>query len=226
MTEAPIDRASEPNLVSPQLSGDLLALYQNLPPIALGVLASGSGSNFETIMEAIADGRLRAEVKVLVYNNPGAKVAARAARWGVTAVLLDHRQYPDRNQFDAAVVQALQSAGVEWVAMAGWMRRATETLVNAFPQRAINIHPSLLPSFPGIRAVEQALAAQVRITGCTVHFVELEVDSGPILMQAAVPVYPTDSAEALHARIQTQEHLIFPQAIALAVAQANQATQP
>ncbi len=222
MTDVAADRpAADPSLVSPQLSEELLTLYRNLPPISLGVLASGSGSNFEAIMQAIADGRLRADLKVLVYNNPGAKAAARAERWGVPAVLVDHRDYATREAFDGAVVQVLRDRGVEWLAMAGWMRRATEVLVQAFPKRAINIHPSLLPSFPGIRAVEQALAAQVKVAGCTVHFVELEVDSGPMLMQAVVPVYATDTAETLHARIQVQEHHIFPQAIALAVTQAS-----
>jgi phosphoribosylglycinamide formyltransferase-1 len=222
MTDVSADRsASDPCLVSPQLSEDLLALYRNLPPISLGVLASGSGSNFEAIMQAIADGRLRADLKILIYNNPGAKAAARAERWGVPSLLIDHRDYETREAFDGAVVQALRDRGVEWVAMAGWMRRATEVLVRAFPQRVINIHPSLLPSFPGIRAVEQALAAQVKVTGCTVHLVELEVDSGPMLMQAVVPVYGTDTVETLHARIQIQEHRIFPQAIALAVTQSS-----
>lgn len=222
MTDVAADLpAADPSLVSPQLSEELLTLYRNLPPISLGVLASGSGSNFEAIMQAIADGRLRADLKVLVYNNPGAKAAARAERWGVPAVLVDHRDYATREAFDGAVVQVLRDRGVEWLAMAGWMRRATDVLVQAFPKRAINIHPSLLPSFPGIRAVEQALAAQVKVAGCTVHFVELEVDSGPMLMQAVVPVYATDTAETLHARIQVQEHRIFPQAIALAVTQAS-----
>ncbi len=225
MTDVAADRpAPDPSLVSPQLSEELLTLYRNLPPISLGVLASGSGSNFEAIMQAIADGRLRADLKVLVYNNPGAKAAARAERWGVPAVLVDHRDYATREAFDGAVVQVLRDRGVEWLAMAGWMRRATDVLVQAFPKRAINIHPSLLPSFPGIRAVEQALAAQVKVAGCTVHFVELEVDSGPMLMQAVVPVYATDTAETLHARIQVQEHHIFPQAIALAVTQASRAS--
>ena len=225
MTDVAADRpAPDPSLVSPQLSEELLTLYRNLPPISLGVLASGSGSNFEAIMQAIADGRLRADLKVLVYNNPGAKAAARAERWGVPAVLVDHRDYETREAFDGAVVQVLRDRGVDWLAMAGWMRRATDVLVQAFPKRAINIHPSLLPSFPGIRAVEQALAAQVKVAGCTVHFVELEVDSGPMLMQAVVPVYATDTAETLHARIQVQEHHIFPQAIALAVTQASRAS--
>ena len=105
--------------------------------------------------------------------------------------------------------------------MAGWMRRVTQQLLSAFPERILNIHPSLLPSFPGIRAVEQALAAQVKITGCSVHLVELIVDSGPIIMQAAVPVLPTDTPATLQARIQVQEHRIFPQAIAIAAHQAN-----
>jgi len=114
-------------------------------------------------------------------------------------------------------VAALRAAQVDWVIMAGWMRIVTPVLINAFPQRIINLHPSLLPSFKGIRAIEQALAAGVKVTGCTVHLVVPEVDSGPILMQAAVPILPGDSPESLHQRIQVQEHRILPAAIAQAI---------
>lgn len=208
-------------LVSPHLSEDLLAIYRRLPPANLAVLASGSGSNFEALLQAIADGQLNANVRLLVYNNPGAKVAARAERWGVPARCIDHRTFGDRQDFDRTVVEALQAAGADWAVLAGWMRRATEPFLEAFPDRAINIHPSLLPSFPGIRGVEQALAAGVKISGCTTHLVRLEVDAGPILMQAAVPVLADDTPETLHARIQIQEHRILPASVALAVARAN-----
>ncbi|MEY3333452.1 MAG: phosphoribosylglycinamide formyltransferase [Cyanobacteriota bacterium] len=178
-------------------------------------MASGNGSNFEVIAQAIADGKINAQIQVLIYNNPGAKAAARAEKWGVEAVLLNHRDYKNREKFDNQIVQTLQQYDVAFVVMAGWMRLVTQVLIDAFPHRMINIHPSLLPSFKGVQAVEQALAAKVKITGCTVHLVSLEVDSGEILIQAAVPVLPDDTSETLHARIQVQEHLILPMAISL-----------
>ena len=193
--------------------------------LRLGVMASGSGSNFEAIAQAIAQGELNAKIEIVVYNNPGAGVVDRASRLGIPTQLLDHRAFQSREVLDEAIAATLDSHGVEWVIMAGWMRRVTQHLVSAFPQRILNIHPSLLPSFPGIRAVEQALNAGVKITGCSVHYVELAVDSGPIIMQAAVPVLPGDGIASLQARIQQQEHLIFPRAIALAAQQVNRTKQ-
>lgn len=190
-------------------------------PLKLGVMASGSGSNFEAIATAINQGSLNAQIELVIYNNPEAKVAERASRLGIATQLLDHRTFETREALDEAIAQALNTAGVEWVVMAGWMRRVTQRLISAFPQRILNIHPSLLPSFPGVRAVEQALEAGVKVAGCSVHFVELVVDSGPIVMQAAVPVLADDSVETLQARIQMQEHRIFPLAITLAAQQTN-----
>jgi phosphoribosylglycinamide formyltransferase-1 len=178
-------------------------------------MASGNGSNFEVIAQAIADGKINAKIQVLIYNNPDAKAAIRAEKWGVESVLLNHRDYKNREKFDSKIVQILQQYDVKFVIMAGWMRLVTQVLIDAFPQQMINIHPSLLPSFKGVQAVEQALAAGVKITGCTVHLVSLEVDSGEILIQAAVPVFPEDTPETLHARIQVQEHRILPMAITL-----------
>jgi phosphoribosylglycinamide formyltransferase 1 len=185
----------------------------NLPRLRLGVLASGTGSNFVALAEAISAGELPAEIPLLIYNNPDAKVATHAVSLGVPCQLLNHRDYPQREALDQAIVGALQAAKVDWVVMAGWMRVVTPTLIDAFPGRVINIHPSLLPSFKGVRAVEQALNAGVKITGCTVHLVVPEVDSGPILCQAAVPILADDSPASLHARIQVQEHRILKQAI-------------
>jgi len=215
----PVKTMPDPTLaiVSPDL-GTAPALEQ---PVALGVMASGNGSNFEAIATAIADQQLNAQIRVLIYNNPGAKVAERAARYKVPAILLDHRQFPDRESLEVEIIKTLQAHGVEWVVMAGWMRRVTQVLIDAFPDRILNIHPSLLPSFRGMHAVEQALAAGVMIAGCTVHYVRLDVDSGPIVMQAAVPVLPGDTAETLQHRIHRQEHRIFPTAIAIAVRQAQ-----
>ncbi len=184
------------------------------PPLKLGVMASGSGSNFAAIAQAIAEGKLPATIQVLIYNNPEAKVAERAKPWGIPTQLLNHRDFKRREAFDQQIVQTLQAFEVEWVVMVGWMRRATQVLIDAFPNRIVNIHPSLLPSFPGLRAVEQALDHGVRIAGCTVHIATLDVDSGPILCQAAVPVLPDDTPESLHARIQVQEHKSIVQAIA------------
>ncbi|BAZ31662.1 phosphoribosylglycinamide formyltransferase [Cylindrospermum sp. NIES-4074] len=206
-----IDAAA--SLISPQVSSDQ---FTQSAPLKLGIMASGNGSNFEVVAQAIADRRLNAQIQVLIYNNPSAKAAARAANRGVEAVLLNHRDYKSRKDFDRQIVQRLRQYDVEWVIMAGWMRLVTQVLIDGFPDKIINIHPSLLPSFKGIQAVEQALASGVKITGCTVHLVCLEVDSGPILMQAAVPVLPDDTSETLHARIQVQEHRILPLAIALA----------
>ena len=204
-------------LISPPLPQPLPRSPQ---PWRLGILASGSGTNMAAIATAIAAGHLHGEIAVVIYNNPDAGVVAKAAAHGIPTVLHNHRHYPSREALDAALVATLRHYGVEWVVMAGWMRRVTAVLIDAFPQRMVNIHPSLLPSFPGVRAVEQALQAGVAIAGCTVHFVELAVDSGPIILQAAVPVLPGDTAASLQARIQQQEHIIYPAAIALAASGA------
>ena len=207
-------------LISPEaVSSDRAAAGE---PVRLGVMASGSGSNFEAIAQAIDRGELNAQIVLVVYNNPEAKVALRAERLGVPARLLDHRTFESREALDEAIATVFKEYGAQWIAMAGWMRRVTETLLSAFPGRILNIHPSLLPSFPGIRAVDQALAAGVKIAGCSVHYVELVVDSGPMIAQAAVPVLADDTVETLQARIQVQEHRLFPLAIAIALKQAEQ----
>ncbi len=204
------------SFISPSLPPEKLKLEKT---IRLGVMASGSGSNFEAICQAISSKQLNAKIPILIYNNPDAKVQERAQRWQVPTILLNHREFKSREDLDGKIVEIFKEHQVDFVIMAGWMRIITSVLLEAFPQRVINIHPSLLPSFRGIHAIEQALAAKVKITGCTVHIVALEVDSGPILMQAAVPILEDDTSETLHARIQVQEHLIFPQAIALAAKQ-------
>ena len=208
--DSPINTTN--SLISPDIYYHQVSSDQ---PLKLGIMASGNGSNFEVIAQAIAEGKINAQIQVLIYNNPGAKAAIRAENWGVESVLLNHRDYKNRQKFDSKVVQTLQQYDVEFVIMAGWMRLVTQVLIDAFPNRMINIHPSLLPSFKGVQAVEQALVAKVKITGCTVHLVSLEVDSGEILIQAAVPVLPDDTSETLHARIQIQEHRILPMAISL-----------
>lgn len=167
-------------------------------------------------MDAIEDSQLNAKVNVVVCNNPGANVLERAAKWSIPTVLLNHREFASRKVLDQAIVDTLVQHDVGWVIMAGWMRRVTQHLIDAFSGRLLNIHPSLLPSFPGLHAVQQALDAGVQLAGCTVHYVELAVDSGPIIMQAAVPVLAGDTEASLQARIQVQEHRIYPAAIALA----------
>lgn len=208
---------STPSLISPSIPPNLFIQGE---PLKLGIMASGSGTNFEAIAQAIADKQLNAQVQVVIYNNPEAKVVARAERWGVPTVLINHRNFKSREDCDAQIVETLRHHQVEWVVMVGWMRVVTPTLLNAYSKRVLNIHPSLLPSFKGVRGVEQALAAGVRITGCTVHIAVPEVDSGPVLIQAAVPVFPDDTPETLHARIQVQEHKIIVAGIALAAAQS------
>jgi phosphoribosylglycinamide formyltransferase, formyltetrahydrofolate-dependent len=199
-------------LISPAIPSPL---FVEGSPVKIGVLASGSGTNFEAIAQAIKDQQLNAKIQVLIHNNPDAKVIERAERFGVKTILLNHRNYKKREDLDQEIVQTLKEHDVDWIVFAGWMRIVTQVLVDAFPHKIINLHPSLLPSFPGIRGVEQALEAQVKITGCSVHLVELEVDRGPILMQAAVPILPDDTPETLHARIQIQEHKILIGAISL-----------
>ncbi|MEO0458877.1 MAG: phosphoribosylglycinamide formyltransferase [Cyanobacteria bacterium P01_A01_bin.114] len=208
---------SSPVLISPPVE---TTLASRTPPVRLGILASGSGSNFEAIAKAIDQGSLNAKITVLIYNNPNAKVAARAARRKIPSVLLNHRDFASREALDDAIITTLRSHSADWVIMAGWMRRVTAVLINAFCDRILNIHPSLLPSFPGIYAIEQAIAAGVKITGCTVHYVRLTVDSGPIILQAAVPVLANDTPARLQARIQAQEHRIYPAAIQMAAQQA------
>lgn len=203
------------SLISP--SGSIKQAY---PRLKLGVMASGSGSNFEAIAQSIQQGQLNADVQVLIYNNPDAKVVDRAKRFDVPAILLNHREFESREALDQAIVTTLKEHSVDWVVMAGWMRIVTPVLINAFPNRILNIHPSLLPSFKGNRAVEQALSAGVKITGCSVHLVVPEVDSGTIIMQAAVPVMPGDTVETLQNRIHAQEHQVYPKAIAIAAIQA------
>ena len=190
------------------------------PPrsLQLGIMASGDGTNFEAIAKAIDDGKLNAKIGVVIHNNPDAKVKERAKQYDIPTVLVDHREYEKRENFDHEIIAVLKAYGADWVVMAGWMRIITQVMLDGYPKRIINIHPSLLPSFKGIKAVEQALEAKVKITGCTAHLVDLEVDSGKIIMQAAVPVLPDDTVDTLHGRIQQQEHHILPSAIAIAAA--------
>ncbi|MEO6027759.1 MAG: phosphoribosylglycinamide formyltransferase [Candidatus Binatia bacterium] len=184
-------------------------------PLRLGVLLSGSGSNLQALIDAIEAGRLQARVAVVISNVADAKGLGRARRHGLTAVVIEHRRAPSREAYDAEVVSTLQAHDVELVVLAGFMRLVTPILLNAYPNRVLNIHPALLPAFPGLHAARQALAHGARLTGVTVHFVDEETDHGPIVAQAAVPIAPDDTETTLQARIQRQEHRIYPFAIQL-----------
>ena len=183
--------------------------------IRLGVLASGSGSNLQAILDACASGRIPARVAAVICNVPGAQALERAGKAGVPAVLLPHQGHARREDYDARLVEELRAREVGLVCLAGFMRIVTPVLLRSFPERVLNIHPSLLPAFPGMHAVRQALAAGVRLTGCTVHLVDEGTDSGPIVVQAAVPVLDGDTEEKLAARILVQEHRAYPRAIQL-----------
>ena len=182
--------------------------------LRLGVMASGDGSNFEALAQACRSGW--AEIALLVVNNLGCGAQQRAERLGIPHTLIDHRVHGDRQVLDRALIGAFREQNVDLVVMAGWMRIVTPVLIQAFPDRLINIHPSLLPSFRGLDGVGQALAAGVTLTGCTAHLVSEAVDAGQILVQAAVPVLKGDDHASLSARIHTHEHRILPLAVALA----------
>lgn len=177
-------------------------------------MASGSGSNFEALVAATQQ-HLDATIELLVVNNPGCGAQLRAERLGVDCIVHDHRQFTNREALDSALVSSFQAARVDGVVMAGWMRIVTPVLIGAFQGRLINIHPSLLPSFRGLDAVGQALKAGVRISGCSAHLVTADVDTGPVIAQAAVPVFDNDDHQSLSERIHRQEHRILPWAVAL-----------
>lgn len=177
--------------------------------LSLGVLVSGTGTNLQAILDATASGTLDATVRLVVSNRPGVEALERARRANVPTALVSHRDYPTREAFDAAVVEALRAAGAEWVVLAGFMRLVTPTLLGAFPGRVLNIHPSLLPAFPGVNAQQQALDYGVKIAGCTVHLVDEGADTGPIIAQRAVPVLDGDDAVTLGSRILEQEHALL-----------------
>lgn len=181
--------------------------------IRLGVLVSGSGTNLQAIVDAVEAKRLDAEIAVVISNRASAFGLDRAKKHGIPTETVSHRDFATRDAFDAALVRILQSQRVDWVVLAGFMRIVTATLLDAFPMRVINIHPSLLPAFPGVDAQRQALEYGVRIAGCTVHLVDTGADTGPILAQAAVPVWPHDTEETLRERILVQEHELLPRVL-------------
>lgn len=181
--------------------------------MAVGVLVSGSGTNLQALLDAQAAGALGARIVVVVSNRADAPALDRAARAGVPAAVVPHRGHASREAFDRALVDVLRAHGARLVVLAGFMRLLTPAFLDAFPQRVLNVHPSLLPAFPGVDAQAQALAYGVKVTGCTVHLVDVGMDSGPIVFQAPVPVRDDDTVEALRARILAEEHRLLPAAV-------------
>jgi len=184
-------------------------------PLSLGVLISGSGTNLQAIIDTIERGELNAVIRVVLSNRGDAYGLTRARHHNLPTVVISHKDFSSREAFEAELIKTLQDHGVELVVLAGFMRLLSPFFIRAFPQRIVNIHPALLPAFPGTHAQRQALEHGVRISGVTVHFVDEDMDHGPIIAQAAVPVYADDSEESLSARIHAQEHRIYPQAIQL-----------
>ncbi len=182
-------------------------------PLPLGILASGSGTNLQAIIDAIEDGQVPAEIRVVVCNRPHAKALERAERHRLAVEFVDHKTFPSREAFDERVVEVLRENEVELVCLAGFDRLLSPVFIRAFPERILNIHPALLPSFPGLHAQRQALDYGVRIAGCSVHIVDEKTDHGPIVIQAAVPVYSDDTEDSLTERILAEEHRIYPEAI-------------
>lgn len=181
------------------------------PPI--GVLISGRGSNLQALIDAMAVGTLKADIRVVISNQPGAYGLERARRAGIEAVVLSHRDFQTRAGYDQALVAALQDRGVRLVCLAGFMRLLGRGVCDAFPNAVLNIHPSLLPSFPGMDAQRQALEHGVKVTGATVHFVTPELDAGPIVAQRAVPVLDGDTVQTLSARVLDAEHVLYPESV-------------
>lgn len=181
----------------------------------IGVLISGGGTNLQAIIDAIEAGQLAAKIEVVLSNKAEAHGLTRARKHGIPAEVLNHKDFASREAYDEAVVALLRARGVELVVLAGFMRLLSPVFVKAYSNRIMNIHPALLPAFPGLHVQQKAIEHGVRFSGCTVHFVNEECDEGPIIIQAVVPVFAEDTAETLGARILEQEHRIYPRAIQL-----------
>lgn len=184
-------------------------------PCKLAVLVSGNGSNLQVLIDRIESGELAARIVCVVSNNAEAFAITRAEKHGIPVVLHENSRYKLRRDYDAALVGILRQHEVDLVVLAGFMRILSEVMVNAFPNAIMNIHPALLPAFPGLHAQQQALEYGVKYSGCTVHFVDCGTDTGPIILQAVVPVMPDDTEETLSARIQAEEHRTYPEAVRL-----------
>lgn len=204
-------------------AGDLKAFATSIEPaknvprekLQLGILISGGGSNLQAIIDAIAAGILDAEVSVVISNKSDAYGLERAKAAGIPAICLNPKEFIDKTAFDSAILQELQKYPVDWAVMAGYMRLITSTILDAYPNRVLNLHPSLLPSFAGAYAIRDALAANVRITGVTVHIANEVFDEGPIIAQRAVPVLQDDDYDSLAQRIHVAEHKLYPEVLQL-----------
>lgn len=183
--------------------------------LKLGILISGNGSNLQSIIDHIEKESLKAIIKIVISNNPDAYGITRAKKYGIPVVVLKNGNFKNKEEFDLELIKILKNNSVDLVILAGFMRIITPTLLKAFPHKIMNIHPALLPSFPGIHGQKQALEYGVKLSGCTVHFVDEGVDTGPIIIQSAVQVFDDDTEETLAARILKEEHRIYPQAIQL-----------
>ncbi|MEZ4227231.1 MAG: phosphoribosylglycinamide formyltransferase [Polyangiaceae bacterium] len=188
--------------------------------LRLGVLVSGAGTNLQAILDAVNVGRLDARVQIVISNRPDAGALSRAVNANVPNLVIDHRGFESREHFDAALVDALRESGVDLVVLAGFMRVVGARVLRAFPDRVINLHPALLPAFPGTKAIEKALEHGVKVTGCTVHFVDEGVDSGPIIAQRAISVREDDDAVTLRQRLAELEHELLVHTLQLFSAQA------
>ena len=200
---------SDPN----QFAASTVGRMGSDPNRVIGVLISGRGSNLQALIDAIGDGRLNARVGVVISNRPGAQGLERARQAGIEAIVVDHKAFASRDDFDRALVRELRARGVRVVCLAGFMRLVGAPLVDAFPNAILNIHPSLLPAFPGVDSQRQALEHGVKVAGATVHLVTLELDAGPIVLQAPVPIRDDDTPETLSARILIEEHRLYPDAV-------------
>ena len=181
--------------------------------LRIAILASGGGTNLQSIIDQCLQGRLDAEICLVLSNNPEAGALKRAGLAKIEAICIDHRKFNNREEFDQAVVTTLKKAKIELVVLAGFMRIISDIFLQAFPQRIINIHPALLPAFPGLHVQQKAIEYGAKFSGCTVHLVDAGVDTGPIIAQAVVPIFPDDCQDSLAARILKQEHKIYPQTI-------------
>jgi phosphoribosylglycinamide formyltransferase-1 len=186
-----------------------------MPLLKIGILASGRGSNFQSIMDEIESDRLKAEIVLLLTDNPSAFAIERAKKHGVEYLVIQPKEYLSKDAYFMRIADALKKKNVELVVLAGFMKIVGKPLIDAFPNRIMNIHPALLPSFPGLHGQKQALDYGAKISGCSVHFVDEGMDTGPIIIQAAVPVFQNDTEETLSERILKHEHRIYPEAIRL-----------
>ena len=181
----------------------------------IGIFASGRGSNAEALYQAIQDGTIDGDLELILTDHKEAGIVDKARTWGIPLLIIERADYPSKEAFEEAQVQALAPYDLDVLVLAGYMRLLGPTLIDAYEGRILNIHPALLPSFPGLHAQGQAVAAGVKVAGCTVHFVDLGMDSGPIIMQNTVPVYASDTEETLAARLLPVEHKTYVEALAL-----------